>query len=256
MSKKTLISVYIYSLFIFLMLLALLSAYPVYLLAHLWSKKPRIYFQKIVKQYFKLFYKMMPILGKIKIVNPSIINKFHPCVYVSSHQSSIDYTLLATMIDDYVTPSNHFISDFPLFMKIPKHALGVYYIPQGKLNEVEAGYKSFSDALTTGSSVIIFPEGTRNPSNQLKSFKGGAFRLSTEQNVPIVPIIINGTGKIVSKGSNITKTLNQKDVVVTFLDPIYPHEDERFLQLRTRVKAVMQEFIDTQEHVYTGDTNA
>ncbi len=229
------------------MILALLSAYPVYLVAHLWSKKPRIYFQRIVKQYFKLFYIMMPLVGKIKKVNHKNLNQYHPCVYASSHQSSIDYTLLATMIDDYVTPSNHFISDLAIFMKIPRHALGVYYIPQGKISEVDEGYKSFSKALKEGSSVIIFPEGTRNPDSQLKPFKSGAFRLAVEQGVPVVPVIIDGTGEIVSKGSNITKTLEKKSVTVTFLDPVYPNSDERFLQLRKRVKAVMQEYIDTQK---------
>jgi len=255
MTKKTLISAYIYLLFIFLMVFALISALPIFLLAHLWSSKPRVYFQRIVKQYFKLFYKMMPLLNKINIVNPEIANSVHPCVYVSSHQSSIDYTLLATIIDDYVTPSNHFISDFILFMKIPKYCLGVYYIPKGKLANAEIGYNSFGKALEQGSSVIIFPEGTRNPSHTLKLFKGGAFRLAIEKNVPVVPIIIDGTGAIVSKGSNIAKSVKKKDVTVTFLDPVYPEKDETFLHFRKKVKAMMQTYIDTQKKPSVKDLN-
>jgi putative phosphoserine phosphatase/1-acylglycerol-3-phosphate O-acyltransferase len=245
--KKILISAYIYGLFILLMLFAMLSAYPLYLLAHLWSIKPRVYFQKIVQQYFRLFYKMMPLLGEVTVINRQTANSFHPCVYTSTHQSSIDYTLLATIIDDYVTPSNHFISDFALFMRVPRHALGIYYIPKGKMLELDAGYKKFNEALKIGSSVIIFPEGTRNPTNKLKSFKSGAFRLAIEQSVPIVPVVISGTGKIVSKGSNVTKTLDKKDVTVTFLDPIYPKSDENFLELRRRVSTVMQEYIEREK---------
>ena len=244
MNAKKLISAYTYALFIILMVFALLSAYPIFLIAHLWSKKPRIYFQKIVQQYFRLFYKMMPLMGKISVYNRENINAFEACIYVSSHQSSIDYTLLATLIDDYVTPSNHFISDYFLFMKIPRDALGVYYIPKGNLTEVESGYKKFAKALTLGSSVIIFPEGTRNPTSTLKKFKGGAFRLAIAQNVPVVPIIINGTGNIVSKGSNITKTLEKKEVSITFLEPIYPKSDERFLSFGNRVRKLMQSHVD------------
>jgi len=186
----------------------------------------------------------MPLMGKITVYNRENINRFHPCIYVSSHQSSIDYTLLATLIDDYVTPSNHFISDYFLFMKIPRDALGVYYIPKGDLTEVESGYKNFAKALTLNSSVIIFPEGTRNPSSKLKRFKSGAFRLAMHDGVPVVPVIINGTGSIVSKGSNITKTLDKKEVNITFLAPIYPHKDEKFLTFSNRVRGIMQLSID------------
>jgi len=253
MTKKMLISAYIYVLFIVLMIFALINALPVFVLAHLWSSKPRVYFQKIVKQYFKLFYKMMPLLNKINIVNPEIANNLHPCVYVSSHQSSIDYTLLATIIDDYVTPSNHFISDLIWFMKIPKYCLGVYYIPKGKLDSAEIGYNSFGKALEKDSSVIIFPEGTRNPNNTLKLFKGGAFRLAIEKNVPVIPIIIDGTGAIVSKGSNIAKSITKQDVTITFLDPVYPMHNETFAQFKKKVRAIMQIYIDTQEKLSLKD---
>ena len=247
MNAKKLISFYTYTLFIILMIFALLNAYPIFLISHLWSKKPRIYFQKIVQQYFKLFYFMMPLMGRITVKNKENINIFHPCIYVSSHQSSIDYTLLATLIDDYVTPSNHFISDYFLFMKVPRNALGVYYIPKGDLAEVESGYKSFSKALRGNSSVIIFPEGTRNPSITLKRFKSGAFRLAIQEGVPVVPIIIKGTGRIVSKGSNITKTLEKKEVEISFLEPIYPHKGEKFLTFGNRVKQTMQLYIDKEQ---------
>jgi len=254
MNTKLLISIYTYSLFILLMFFAFLTAYPVFLIAYLWSKKPRIYFQKIVQQYFKIFYFLMPNLGKITVHNKHNVNAFHPCIYVSSHQSSLDYTLLATLIDDYVTPSNHFISDYPLFFKVPKHALGVHYIPQGNLKEASKGYESFTQALQQNSSVIIFPEGTRNPTSNLKRFKGGAFRLAIMQNIPIVPVLINGTGTIVSKGSNITKTVHKKDIHLTFLDPIYPEASDSFRSLAQRSKDLMQTYINHDKNYIKKET--
>jgi len=186
----------------------------------------------------------MPLIGKITIINRDIANRYHPCIYVSTHQSSMDYTLLSTIIDDYTTTANHPISDFFLFLKFPKNGLGIYYIPKGKLDQANIGYQNLKKALKLNSSVILFPEGTRNPTNQLKKFKGGAFRLAIEEQVPLVPIVIKGTGDIVTKGSNVTKTLDKKDVTITFLDPIYPNRDERFIDLGKRVRATMQEYID------------
>jgi 1-acyl-sn-glycerol-3-phosphate acyltransferase len=60
----------------------------------------------------------------------------------------------------------------------------------------------------------------------------------------VVPIIIDGTGDIVSKGSNVSKTLDKKEVSITFLDPIYPKEDEGFVSFRRRVKVEMQTAIE------------
>lgn len=244
MNKKKLISAYSYGLFIFLMLFAFATALVPFLLSHLWSKKPRVYFQKIVQQYFRLFYKLMPLLGKVTVINRDIANRYHPCIYVSTHQSSMDYTLLSTIIDDYTTTSNHPISDFFLFMKFPRNGLGIYYIPKGQLDLANKGYQNLKKALKLNSSVILFPEGTRNPTNHLKKFKGGAFRLAIEEGVPVVPIIIDGTGSIVTKGSNVTRTLEKKDVTITFLDPIYPNRDEKFMEFGKRVRQIMQDYIE------------
>jgi len=68
--------------------------------------------------------------------------------------------------------------------------------------------------------------------------------LALSQNVPVVPVIIDGTGTIVSKGSNVSKTLDKKDIKVTFLEPIYPQSEESFIEFRKRVKSKMQSFID------------
>jgi hypothetical protein len=60
-------------------------------------------------------------------------------------------------------------------------------------------------------------------------------------------VLIDGTGEIVTKGSNITQTVEKKDIHITFLDPIYPEEMETFATLAKRVKTVMQTHIDNTE---------
>ena len=55
--------------------------------------------------------------------------------------------------------------------------------------------------LHRGMSVAMFPEGTRSPSGKIRPFKDGAFRMSVETGVPILPITIDGTMGIIPKGS-------------------------------------------------------
>lgn len=62
-----------------------------------------------------------------------------------------------------------------------------------------AALKSLEEAkkkLVNGTSVVIFPEGTRSRSGELIPFKRGAFKLATDLNLPILPVTIDGTRKV------------------------------------------------------------
>jgi 1-acyl-sn-glycerol-3-phosphate acyltransferase len=48
--------------------------------------------------------------------------------------------------------------------------------------------------LRDGISVMIFPEGTRSRSGTLKPFKDGAFELAVITGLPVLPMVISGTG--------------------------------------------------------------
>lgn len=234
-----LLSTYIYLLFILLMLCAFVTALPGGAVVWIGGGDPRRPFQWIVQRYWRLFLFLSPVIGRISVVNPQNLNGIRPAVYVVSHQSSIDFVLIGSMIDNFVSISNHPISDLPIFFKVPR-LVGVYYMQRDNPNASIAVYNRLQKALDAGASVFLFPEGTRNYSSELKPFQKGAFRLAMEHKTPIVPVVIQGTGKIVTKGTNVTKTLNRTDISVTYLDPIYPGEGEKVRDLVARVRDAMQ----------------
>ncbi|MEN8146108.1 MAG: lysophospholipid acyltransferase family protein [Campylobacterota bacterium] len=238
MSSK-LLSAYIYGLFIFLMIIALVTAGAFALPVWLLGGDPRWAFQVVVRFFWRIFLKRSPVIGKVKINNPENLNTLQPAIYVSSHQSSIDFVLLGSIIKNFATISNHPISDLPIFMKIPR-LVGVYYMEKLNPNAAITVFNRLSKALKNNVNVFIFPEGTRNYSDTLLPFQKGAFRLSVDNQVPVIPVIVDGTGKIVAKGSNVTKTHDFTEINVTFLDPIYPQEDETVRSLMKRVKETMQ----------------
>lgn len=55
--------------------------------------------------------------------------------------------------------------------------------------------------LVNGTSVVIFPEGTRSRDGKPGAFKRGAFKLAKELDLPILPITINGTKSILPAGT-------------------------------------------------------
>lgn len=65
-----------------------------------------------------------------------------------------------------------------------------------------AAYRSLQKAkqiLTDGTSVVIFPEGTRNYSNELTRFKSGGFKLANQLGLPILPVTILDTHKVMGR---------------------------------------------------------
>ena len=56
-----------------------------------------------------------------------------------------------------------------------------------------------ADYLKQGYSMVIFPEGTRSKGDTLGEFKPGSLKLATKAGVPIVPITIQGSYKIMEQ---------------------------------------------------------
>ncbi|EOR24464.1 1-acyl-sn-glycerol-3-phosphate acyltransferase [Clostridium sartagoforme AAU1] len=50
--------------------------------------------------------------------------------------------------------------------------------------------------LKNGHSLVIFPEGTRSKGDKMGEFKAGSFKLATKSKVPIVPVTMSGSYKI------------------------------------------------------------
>jgi 1-acyl-sn-glycerol-3-phosphate acyltransferase len=74
--------------------------------------------------------------------------------------------------------------------------------------ERDPGSKSLSACLETcrqflkaGGSVILYPEGTRSRDGEMQAFKAGAGLFAIDLGVPVVPAYIEGTNRILPKGS-------------------------------------------------------
>ncbi len=128
-----------------------------------------------------------------------------PYVFMCNHQSALDiYTLLACL-----PVSFRWIAKRQLF-KIPfiGWAMGrAGYISIDRENPREAlkAMEGAAKKIRGGTSIIIFPEGTRSQDGILLPFKKGGFTLALRAMVPIVPIGIYGTSKLQPKGSFIPR---------------------------------------------------
>lgn len=62
-------------------------------------------------------------------------------------------------------------------------------------------YRAAVDALRSGELVVVYPESTISRSFELKEFKTGAVRMAAEAGVPVIPVIVWGAQRQLSKGT-------------------------------------------------------
>ena len=73
-------------------------------------------------------------------------------------------------------------------------------LDQGGGGKTAGALRSAEDALRSGISLLIFPEGHRTRDGAFREFKRGAFRLAERSSVPVVPIVQRGAWELVHGG--------------------------------------------------------
>src|SRR5688572_22771747 len=161
-----------------------------------------------------------------------------PCVYVSNHLSMVD--ILAAFA---IRLRYRWVSKFENFL-VPflgwNMALNGYVpLKRGHLPSILRMVRRCQTCIAEGHSLFVFPEGTRSADGRIKSFYRGAFWIATKNKIPVVPVLIEGTDRVLAKRSfRIVPQL----VTVRVLEPIHPasagYDDRR---LRDLVRARMIE---------------
>jgi 1-acyl-sn-glycerol-3-phosphate acyltransferase len=78
---------------------------------------------------------------------------------------------------------------------------GNIFIDRENSREAQQSLKAAGEKIRKGTSVIIFPEGTRSPDGNLQTFKKGGFVIALEAGAPILPVTVVGGRKLLPKKS-------------------------------------------------------
>lgn len=139
------------------------------------------------------------------------------CVIVSNHQSMLDILVLYHLFVPYKWVSKKENFSIPIIgwnMRLNDYL----EIERGRKNSLDRLMKKARNFLEMGSSVLIFPEGTRYPGGRLGAFKEGAFRMAIENKVDIVPVVLDGTARALPKKGVILRGFAR--IKVRVLEPI------------------------------------
>lgn len=136
---------------------------------------------------------------KVRLTGLENLNSHRPYVFLSNHQGWFDiFTLLGKLPVQFRWLAKEEL--FKVFVLGPAmEAAG--YIPIDRSNRRKS-LESLHQAATRvqeGTSVVIFPEGTRSPDGSLQKFKKGGFILAIKSQQPIAPIAISGSSRVLPK---------------------------------------------------------
>ena len=104
--------------------------------------------------------------------------------------------------------------------------------------------------LKDGMSVVIFPEGTRSHDGKMARFKRGAFMISQELKLPILPVTIDGNYDVMSRHA---KSVTWHPVHMTIHKPIMPNQNvgtteteqtQAMNETAQQVSGIIQETLD------------
>ena len=129
-----------------------------------------------------------------------------PAIFVANHHSHLDFSLVMQSLprpwrhEMVVAAAADYFFDTPGRAALAAWAWGAVPMERHKVSRRSA--LRSAELLEDGWSLLIFPEGGRSPDGWGQDHKGGAAYLSVRGGFPVVPIHLDGTDRVLPKGSS------------------------------------------------------
>ena len=145
-----------------------------------------------------------------------------PCFFAPNHESKLDPFLVLSYLDKTTLKNtfsyakkDHVKSGIRRYLASHSNVI-VMDLSKDLKNSIQ----KMAEVVKQGKKILIFPEGTRTLTGEMGKFKKTYAILSTELNIPIVPVAITGAYEAMSAGAK--KIKRGEKIIVEFLPAVYP----------------------------------
>ncbi len=169
-----------------------------------------------VRGFFRLFFKFEGI-GMENIPEG-------PCFFAPNHESKLDAFLVLSYLDKNTLKNTFSYAKKDHVKGAARKYLASHsnVIVMDLSNDLKNSILKMAEVVKQGKKILIFPERTRTLSGEIGKFKKTYAILSTELNVPIVPVAISGAYEAMSSGA---KKMNRGEkITIEFLPAVYPEK--------------------------------
>ncbi len=141
----------------------------------------------------------LPISMKREVIGIENIDTKQPYVIAINHNSMVDILCLYKIPLIFKWVSKREVYRIPIVGQL-LFAHGDIVINRASAKEaMSLVHDRGKEWLVKGASVAIFPEGTRSKDGEIHNFKAGAFILAKDAEVPILPVVLDGTTSFVRR---------------------------------------------------------
>jgi 1-acyl-sn-glycerol-3-phosphate acyltransferase len=114
---------------------------------------------------------------------------------ISNHQSHLDLMAIMMLTPKLIILTKNWVWHNPFYGIVIRYA---DFFP---ITDTEQMKNDLKTKVEEGYSVMIFPEGTRSEDSRIQRFHRGAFYLAEQLGLDILPVFIDGFGKVLPKTS-------------------------------------------------------
>jgi 1-acyl-sn-glycerol-3-phosphate acyltransferase len=172
-----------------------------------------------------------------------------PAIFVANHHSHLDTGLLLTSLPErfrrrtvVAAAADYF---FPSRAKGAASALVIGAIPMERTKVGRRSADLAAELLDDGWNLLMFPEGGRSPDGWGRAFRGGAAYLSLRCNRPVVPMYLEGTGRLWRRGKTLPKVAGRGEGVhVVVGSPMRAEDGEDARRLAARIERAVAALAD------------
>lgn len=178
--------------------------------AHFWGYYPgKIWSQLICRI----------LLLPIKVNNNQLVKTNQSYIFVANHQGSFDIFLIYGFLGrNFKWMMKKSLRSIPFVGKACQSA-GHIFVDKSGPKKIQETIEQARHTLIDGTSLVVFPEGSRTFNGKMKPFKKGAFQLADELQLPIVPLTIDGSFEVLPRTGGF---IRRHRMILTMHDPLYP----------------------------------
>jgi long-chain acyl-CoA synthetase len=196
------------------------------------------YFNIPILVYKTLFFPLYKLYFSLKVSGHENFPD-QPCIIAPSHQSMLDGFILAAALPYGVLKKTFFLAfqivfDTKVMRLFMKNTQSIMIDVN---HDLKASMQKSTLPLKNGQNLVIFPEGARSRNRELLEFKKFFAILSVELDIPVVPVVLDGTFESMSAGTLFPRPA---PVIIKYLDPIYPN-GLSYDELTNKVKEAIHE---------------